>query len=509
MRILELTQDVNSSTKEIVNAIKSDPVMSAKILKAANSTYFGCRAEIKTLEHAVTIIGRSALTTLALSFSLSDETVRDEQLASHFLRYWLQSIVQAAAAETLAMQHDPKLASEWFMAGLLVDLGQLALLKLLKDKYVPILEGDDPLPLHLRETQSIGMSHIEVGVRLMEQWRLPAPIIEATRWHHCDADVLLANAPQPPIVWSIAMAAAVGDYFCGHCPSVSLQRIQMLARARFGEAGFDVPAYLRATDQRRQQAAKMLLTETTDLPDFEDLMAQAQEQVARNSIEQAAESQRAAAQQQQSEDELAQLRLQNQDLRDQALNDRLTGLYNRRFFEETLLGSMHRACRSRSRVAVLFVDVDHFKRVNDTFGHSAGDSVLREVADVLQANIRGSDVVARYGGEEFIILMHDADEAGTALVAERIRAGVEKLEVRIGGKEIRVTVSIGAVTAIPRINDQDLGGRLIELADAAMYESKRHGRNQVTLKPLSEELANDSERCLDNATDSESAVNAG
>lgn len=186
LRLLELSRDLESSTRDIVETIKADPALTVKILRSANSSYFGFRSEIKTLEQAVPIIGRTAITSLTLSFSLSNEAARKGPLKEHFEQYWLKSLVIASAAERLPQQGSAAVASELFMAGLLVDLGQLALLKTMQSDYVAILEEAEQAGCCVTEIERnhLGFDHAELGAELMRRWKLPSTLIDATSRHH-------------------------------------------------------------------------------------------------------------------------------------------------------------------------------------------------------------------------------------------------------------------------------------------------------------------------------------
>ncbi len=170
----------------------------------------------------------------------------------------------------------------------------------------------------------------------------------------------------------------------------------------------------------------------------------------------------------------------NATLSTMAYIDGLTDLFNRRYYEKTFERELRRACRSGASVAVLIIDVDHFKKFNDRYGHPLGDECLRKVAQAILAGMRRSgDMAARYGGEEFVVVLPDTDLAGAQMVAETIRAHVESLVIEhadaSGGV---VTVSIGAHAGIPRTAD-DSGAAFVAAADAALYRAKVNGRNSV------------------------------
>ncbi|MEO4048266.1 diguanylate cyclase [Pseudomonas sp. CAU 1711] len=168
----------------------------------------------------------------------------------------------------------------------------------------------------------------------------------------------------------------------------------------------------------------------------------------------------------------------NQQLKHLSRTDRLTGLNNRGHWEEELHREYSRHRRYGSMASLVIFDIDHFKRVNDTFGHPAGDKVIQLVADVVREAIRESDIAGRYGGEEFVVLLPDVDKAGARLFAERLRQLVEGLVVDHEGQEIRFTISLGVADLAQSSQDHQ---ELIDWADRALYQSKHGGRNRVTV----------------------------
>jgi diguanylate cyclase (GGDEF)-like protein len=173
------------------------------------------------------------------------------------------------------------------------------------------------------------------------------------------------------------------------------------------------------------------------------------------------------------------LQRERSELQTIAWTDALTGVPNRYFLDQTLTRVWRRDLHSSRPLAVLMIDIDHFKLLNDRYGHPAGDACLRQVARVLQeALVRPGDVLARYGGEEFIALVQDADAAGGQVVAERLRSAVEALRIEHPDSLFGVvTVSIGVASAAPA--DDAVATALVKAADRALYEAKCAGRNQV------------------------------
>jgi two-component system cell cycle response regulator len=172
-----------------------------------------------------------------------------------------------------------------------------------------------------------------------------------------------------------------------------------------------------------------------------------------------------------------QLRRAKSDLERQAITDPLTGLCNRGFFNLTLESEAARSHRTRKPFSLIMIDLDHFKSINDTFGHQAGDSLLKEVAGALQASTRKSDVVCRYGGEEFALILPGAKIASAQKVAERIHRQIAALGQPQRGLDIPVTVSIG-ISSCSGTSTMD-PTQLLEEADQALYAAKSSGRNRT------------------------------
>jgi diguanylate cyclase (GGDEF)-like protein len=163
-------------------------------------------------------------------------------------------------------------------------------------------------------------------------------------------------------------------------------------------------------------------------------------------------------------------------LHDSADRDPLTGLRNRRAFDRALEREAARLERYGHPIGLLAVDIDHFKQINDRFGHEAGDAILKDLARLLEAGIRDVDVAARFGGEEFVVLLPETDLAAALEVGERLRAAVESMKKEWNGEPLPVRISVGCSASPACVPDPKL---LVRSADAALYQAKREGRNRV------------------------------
>lgn len=164
-----------------------------------------------------------------------------------------------------------------------------------------------------------------------------------------------------------------------------------------------------------------------------------------------------------------------------AITDYLTGLFNRRFFYDKMSEEFNKSKRYRHNLSCIMIDVDHFKIINDTYGHDTGDRVLKQIAATIRANCRSTDIVARYGGEEIVALLPETDSQGSYSVAEKIRNAVKNEAYRNeAGEDFSLTISIGMVTvdtdAIMKLENPE---NLVKYADHALYKAKSAGRDQV------------------------------
>jgi len=176
------------------------------------------------------------------------------------------------------------------------------------------------------------------------------------------------------------------------------------------------------------------------------------------------------------------------DLLDQVHFDALTGIYNRRFMEESLKRIIKSMARSGTTLSVLMMDVDHFKKYNDTYGHSEGDECLKAVANAIKNSLsRADDFAVRYGGEEFAVILPDTDESGARYIAGKILENIRACNIIHEKNDAApfVTISIGVTTS--KVDYQQDGGDYIKRADSALYQSKQTGRNRYTYMDFKED----------------------
>jgi two-component system, cell cycle response regulator len=490
LQLLELSSNPESEIADFIRVIRSDPAISAKLIKAANSPYFGLSAQVSSIEGAIPLLGSTVVTSLALSFSLIGEKETNKDQRKYYQAFWSKSLLQAVTAETLARKYRTTNPAEAFLSGLLCDLGVLTQLRGIPDEYLHVLNlaEENLVDLFAVEREQLGFDHIEIGAKMMLDWRMPEQLIEAVRLHHAaESEIqVISNGRRKALVQIVRFASAVGEYLTRDGDKTIHNELCELAQSIWKLAENEVNGLLDEVRSRTDEAAALMAIDTNQLPRPADLLARANEQLAEIAMREHAVITQVSLQSAVLEMENRRLRERNTALHEQAGVDSLTGLHNRGAFDEVFETMVGSCVRRGSTVGVIFADVDNFKKLNDTCGHQFGDEVLRRVARILKSTVRGSDFVARYGGEEFVIIAADCPAHVVNAISERIRGRVESEEFQCNGRAVSVTISVGGCvapsSAVTEDVDQALAKAMLQQADDAMYHCKRNGRNQILVK---------------------------
>lgn len=475
VEILRVFGDPDAPMQKIADLVQADPALASKILKAANSSRFGLPREVSNLQQALALMGKAKITPLVLSFSLASEAVEDGEQAALFKSYWLRSYIQATAGEVLGSRTNAGFAADCFTLNLLAGIGQLGLLKQETDAYLQCLElaNRGEMSLTEAERKHFGVSHSELSVTMLEESGLPQRFVDAIRlvagsepeFEGCDDSRELANIA--------ATAEALARYLCDDDRGVALVVLQ----ERLQEADLSLEELTGQVRAKLAESDSLFNIDPSTIPEPEDLLEEALEQLSEftEMMNEASSAQVPA----ELVAENGRLKQQVQSLVIQTSTDALTGVANRAYFDRRLDELNQHCLRHNIVYGIAAIDIDHFKQVNDTHGHQAGDAVLKKVAEALQTATRSNETLARYGGEEFAVLMEDVTPQGMHIVGERLRAAVESLEVCHGEVRIPVTVSVGVASGAPTNGDFHI--TLYANADAALYKAKQGGRNRVVV----------------------------
>ena len=462
LRVLELSKRDDAEVREIADVIMSDPALSGRLLKFANSSLVGAGREVASVRDAVLLLGLRTVKLTALGFSLMSPNGQIRCPGFDPETFWSQSFVKAAIARHVTDAIAGADREEAFTAGLLADIGRLAFAQGIPKDYSLVLSatGAEESLIEV-ERRILGVDHIQFGAHLLEDWELPQRLVHAVEFQN---EPQQAPEEAVPLARIISLAARLAPAFsAGKALSAEVRDVARDA----------VENELRLDAATWQQIADRILSDYLEIAKFfdanldsetsvMDLYAEAQEEASR--VGMVAQLERTQALE------------ENKELLRRASTDPLTGVANRAKFEERIGESIKSVGRGHGDFALLLFDLDHFKKVNDTYGHQAGDLVLSRVARTILNTLRETDLLARYGGEEFAIVAPYVDRKGACLIAARVRQCVEDLQIPFHDHILRATISVGmSLTAdYGQLPDPD---RLIADADAQLYLSKNNGRN--------------------------------
>lgn len=475
IRVVDLASQPDCTMPEVAELISRDPALTAKVLKVANSPLYGLRRKAENLRQALNILGLDAAITLTLSFSLAG-ALREIKTAGFDLEhYWRRSVIATIASRALGTQLRIKGTEELMLAGLLQDIGMLILNSLLQEDYGKII-GDktDHNAIVEAERLALGADHAEVGAWQLEQWNLPSYLHQLVAASH-----ELNNDQLTPDISAMADCVALS----GLIADALLHPDNAIFAAR---ALKDAQDFLGMDDSDYRAALDLIALSLPEVSDiFEIKLIEPMQVMALQ--EQANEIMmirhlRMHEEVNQVRRTAEELSAHSQKLEDQVHRDSLTGLFNRSHFDEILSQEFTQATEQDWPLSIAFIDLDNFKRINDTFGHKVGDEVLQSIADVMRNHTRQSDILARYGGEEFVAILPGTNAAGARTLFERIMAAVRTIDYSaLTGQTVHATLSIGVATHMDQGYSFSSASELLQAADDAMYAAKDAGRNRLVV----------------------------
>ncbi len=476
INILTAVSKEETTFEDLAEIIKADPALTVRILKIANSSLYGIPKKIDSLQQATSLLGINTIQNIALSFVIVEKFQDTPQGGFDLEHFWQRAVSTAVAAEVLAKNSNFS-SKNIFVTGLLQDIGTLILFLSDAVCFTSVLDEKrvNDTSLCQAEKNAFGLDHTEIGAHLLESWNLPETIYEPIRYHHTE-NIPKSSHSDAAVI--LSHAGIIASIYHGN----QSNRMSIKARETLKSIyNYDEEAAAELIDEIGEKSREMLTLFSLDpgeVKPFSQIMQEANDELHRLnfSYEQVVLELKQAKQS--AEQMASELKLANIKLRELAFRDDLTGLYNHRFFQEMLTKEIERSIRYEHPLSLLFLDIDFFKSINDTYGHPIGDHVLRETSKKMLELIRKNDVVARYGGEEFAIIMPEVGKSGAKVLAQRLRRGIEQNIITIGNKEISITTSIGlASTDMPAMELSRT--HLIAQSDAALYKAKRNGRNRV------------------------------
>jgi diguanylate cyclase (GGDEF)-like protein len=444
IRVLEMTRSQDVSMGEIAEVVQQDPGLTAKILRVVNSTLYGMPREVSSLRQAMALLGLQAVKVLALSFSVAEAIHETEEEGFGYQLFWRRSLTTSVAGRLLSRSVAPSVSEEAFVAGLLADAGMVAAWWCAAEEYRPVLEAwKGGRNLTEVETEVLGVTHARIGEELLRQWNLPEELCLVVGAHHGEGIERLGGAAGE-VARVVRAAAEIAAVFCGEAHRLPQVKAWCVSQAGIGEA--ELESVLVDLDDRVKDAAKMLSLPIGRTVNYSQLQADAAVRLVQMSIE-AMEEPQAVSPREGGVAEAVRLEGEMRRILEAASTDGLTGVANRAAFDQRLAEELEGALAGGRSLGLIMLDVDHFKRFNDTYGHQAGDEVLRGVAAALREVVEGVGFVARYGGEEFAVIVREGTKRRVGEIADEIRSAIESRLVVFEGNPLRVTASLGVACA--------------------------------------------------------------
>ncbi len=471
-KIIKLANEPEIDIDEIVRVLVLDPAITTKILRVVNSPMYSLVRKTENLRDAVVVLGLNATISLALSFSLLKSLPHDGANAGiDYALYWRRALLAATASRVVAETVGLRAAEELFLASVIQDVGMLALEQSIPDIYKDLPKQSQQAAVIQRECDKVGIDHACVGGWLLERWCFPDRIRLAVSASH-DLDTLSTDHEHGLFARCVAVTSLIAEVFLDDtadhpdfAPLLdAVQKHLRLNKQELGEmiekVGILIP-----------EAEEVFETRIKAESNTERLMEDAREilMIRNLSALQTVDSLQVQADS---------LQDRTKKLEESNRRDALTGLYNRGFLDHFLETAFAESVERHEPLSIAFTDLDKFKDVNDTYGHQVGDQILATTANILNANVRSSDIVARYGGEEFIIVFPNSNGDLVNVICQRIVQAFQDARHDVGTpEEITVTISVGMATQNENRSFKSIAA-FIEAADQALYTAKLQGRNR-------------------------------
>lgn len=469
--IIELAQDPDIEMGKVAKALSMDSALATKILRIANSPLYAQRRKSENLRQALVVLGLNATLTLALSFSLVKSLRGGKSNGLNYGLYWRRALLAATAARALGDAMHQSLVEEIFLAALLQDVGMLALDQAVPDLYSQgeaLQRNHTALAEH--EKKRLQVDHAHIGGWLMKGWNLPERLHRAIEHSH---QVALSHSADPAEVFDrcVALSGPVADLFLldpEHRQfaetALSAERSLGLDRMAFGQVLGTIGAMIPETEAIFE--ADLLAKQHPEL-----ILEQAREVLMLRSLHTLREINTLRSAPGDSSSRAL-------ELEEETRRDELTGVYNRAYLDQFLEREFESSTRHKWPLSVAFADLDNFKKINDSFGHQAGDRILQATARIIRGNTRETDLIARYGGEEFVVVLPATDADTARSICERIVMAFRNTGHVIGSDHATMTISIGCATHGTQTLFNSVAD-FVKAADQALYTAKIRGRNRM------------------------------
>jgi len=475
LKILNAVQSDENCFDDLANIIIADPALTARILKIANSSLYGLSKKVDSLAQATALIGTQTLKNIALSFVFVNKFQEIDITGFNLDYFWRRSITAAVAAEIISEKIGYR-NTDIFVSALFKDIGVLILFLSDSAAYTEVIDNKrvNGKKTWEAEKEQFGFSHPEVSSHLLESWNLSDSIHGPILWHHSsNPDAAFKDAAQV-----LYFADKISAMYHGTKSNTKSTEVHEGFADKYDLSNESIDEIIDSIGEKARDVMDLFSIDPGNMKPFSLIIQEANDELQRLNLSYEQVVLELKQAKQNAEALALNLKDANNKLRELAIRDELTGLYNHRYFQDQLEVEITRCQRYGHSLSLLLLDLDFFKKVNDTYGHPAGDHVLREVGTSLSNLVRTNDTVARYGGEEFAIILPETQTTGGKVLAQRVRRGIEQLKISFEKQSIPITTSIG-LSCTDMVDGEMSRTEIISRSDQALYKAKHEGRNRV------------------------------
>ena len=481
MKFVELGKDPDADPNDYAKVVSSDASLSSKLLALANSSWFGVRNKVTKPAMAVSLLGLGTVRTLAISYCLTGLHNDLRLTAEESKMFWSASLCKAVAARVYAAQVEPKAAEEAFTAALFQDFALPIMYAVAREKVAPLLQ-DVQTPVSGRlavERELFGMDHAQVGRMVAQRLELPEVFVDAVAFHHDYPS--LEKLMEKPIIAEAAYVASLFPNVIGMFNPHDGETLRRFLEEHAVPRGMDVAAYLETVGKEFNQLYAYFENGQAPQLKLAEMLELATREAADNTTRLMGTVHELLREAASAGREIHEVLSKQSKLEEAAVRDPLTGALNREGFTQRAGEVIARARRYGACIGLIYLDVDHFKQLNDTHGHHVGDAALTKLVSAAKEAMRPEDAIGRLGGDEFAVLVGECTRDVFEQIARKVVDNVAAQQIGRSSENIRISTSAGGVWV--KVSDKVTPDLLSQAADKLMYTSKRAGGNRVTLAP--------------------------
>jgi HD-like signal output (HDOD) protein len=398
VRILEAVKMDDFCFGELAAIIQSDPALTARILKVANSSFYSLPSKVSSIEKAGCIGGKRSQEHCSLLCDL-EQHEEAGRWKFDFDFFWRRSITAAVGANLVASLVNHQ-SEDTFITALLQDIGIITVHSCRPDDYLRVLQDRKTTgnPVNIVEKEVFGFDHQVVGAELLKLWGLPESITEPIRYHHMSQEVPSNCAVQASI---LLLSDKISSVYHGTRSTEKMRSVKDILTENFSIDQPDVESLVDAAANKSIEILSLFEVDPGKMKPFSQILQEANDELSSLNLSYEMLVMELKQAKEKAEKLASDLKEANARLREMVFRDSLTDLYNHGYFQELMDQELTPSQRYKRQLSLILFDIDHFKKINDTFGHPRGDLVLKGVTAAGKSKTRNSDILARYGGEEF------------------------------------------------------------------------------------------------------------